>query len=213
MGFRNFVTDMNPLDFSEYMDDFQKYVAADWTVTEVGVATQALADEAFGALLVTNAAADNDSSFSQLVGESFKYVNGKRLHFAARFKVSDATESDFIMGLQITDTTPLAVTDGIWFGKDDGDALLDFHVAKDSTQSDATGIHTMVDDTYVTVEFYYDGSTAGRFQYFVNGVRLGAVALTNAPDDEELTLSFGIQNGEAVAKTMTLDYIRAVVER
>ena len=33
------------------------------------------------------------------------------------------------------------------------------------------------------------------------------------PDDEELTVSFGIQNGAAAAKTMTLDYIIAAVER
>ena len=37
--------------------------------------------------------------------------------------------------------------------------------------------------------------------------------LTNAPDDEDLTISFGIQNGEAAAKTMTIDYILAAVER
>ena len=37
--------------------------------------------------------------------------------------------------------------------------------------------------------------------------------LTNAPDDEDLTVSFGIQNGAAAAKTMTVDYIFAAVER
>jgi hypothetical protein len=31
--------------------------------------------------------------------------------------------------------------------------------------------------------------------------------------DTELTVSFGIQNGEAVAKTMTVDYIFAAKER
>jgi hypothetical protein len=33
------------------------------------------------------------------------------------------------------------------------------------------------------------------------------------PDDEDLTVSFGIQNGEAVAKTMTVDYILAAMDR
>ena len=36
---------------------------------------------------------------------------------------------------------------------------------------------------------------------------------TNLPNDEDLTISFGIQNGEAVAKTMTIDYITMMVER
>ena len=37
--------------------------------------------------------------------------------------------------------------------------------------------------------------------------------LTNVTDDEDLTISFGIQNGAAAAKTMTVDYIFAAVER
>lgn len=198
-------------DFVVFMDDFIKYTAADWTVTEVGVATQALANTSNGDLLITNAAADNDSSFSQLVGEAFAYSATGRLMYKTRFKVSDATQSDFVSGLQITDTTPLAVTDGIYFRKDDGDALLDFVVIKDSTATTVTGVHTMVDDTYVTLEFHYDGS--GTIDYYVDGVLLGSAATTNAPDDEVLTISFGIQNGEAVAKTMTVDYVKAAQDR
>jgi hypothetical protein len=50
-------------------------------------------------------------------------------------------------------------------------------------------------------------------QYAVNGVVGGAVATTNLPDDEDLTVSFALQNGEAVAKTMTVDYIFVAKER
>lgn len=220
MGFReNFDAVGDKLAFHEYFNDFNTYVAADWTITTteagLGSATEALADEQFGALLITNDDADNDADFFQLASESFKYVSGKRLYFAARFKVSDATQSDFVMGLQITDTTPTDVTDGIFFKKDDGDANLDFRVEKDGIGTDEAAIHTMVDDTYVKVEFYYDGRTDSNaaIQVFVDGVRVAGVALTNAPDDELLTVSFGIQNGEAAAKTMTLDYVRAVQER
>jgi len=39
------------------------------------------------------------------------------------------------------------------------------------------------------------------------------VVNTNLPDDEELTVSFGIQNGAAAAKTMTIDYVTAMIER
>ena len=165
-----------------------------------------------GRLLVTNAAADNDSSFSQKVGEGFLFATGKRAFFRALFQVSDATESDFIMGLQITDTTPLAVTDGVFFQKDDDDALLDFHVEKDSVQVDATGIFTVLDATDLEVAFYWDG--IDRIWYGVNGTALGFVTPgASLPDNEELTVSFGIQNGEAVAKTMTVDYIFAAMER
>lgn len=201
----------DPASWHTYFTDFDTYLAADWVVTETGVATQALTDADGGVLLVTNAAADNDASFSQKVGESFLLKTGKRTIFKAKFQVSDATQSDFIAGLQITDTTPLAVSDGVYFQKDDGDADLDFHVTKNGTSTSATAIATVVDATDIVVGFYYDGKVG--IEYFVDDVHLGTSVLTNLPDDEILTVSFGIQNGVAVAKTMSVDYIFAANER
>lgn len=205
----------DPTKFHTFFDDFDRFVAADWTITTTeagaGSATEALTDADGGVLLITNDAADNDNDFFQKVGESFKFETGKKLWFKARFKVSDATQSDFVIGLQITDTSPLDVTDGVFFQKDDGDANLDFHVEKNNTATSASAIHTVVSDTYLSVGFYYNGVDA--VEYFVNDVKLGTSATTNLPDDEELTISFGIQNGEAVAKTMSVDYILAVKER
>jgi len=203
---------LDPTLFHTYFNDFDTYVAGDWTVTEVGTGSRALTNVDGGVLLVTNAAADNDHNFFNKVGESFKFVSGKKLWFKSRFKVSDATQSDFVMGLQITDTTPLAVTDGVYFRKDDGDANLDFVVIKNSTATTVTAVDTVADDTYIVVAFYYDG--ASNIRVFTDNVVADLeVATTNLPDDEELTISFGIQNGEAVAKTMSLDYILVAKER
>lgn len=205
----------DPTKFHTFFDDFDRFNTADWTITttEAGAssASEALANEDGGVLLITNDAADNDNDFFQKVGESFKFESGKKLWFKARFKVSDATQSDFVIGLQITDTSPLDTTDGVFFQKDDGDANLDFHVEKDNSATSATAIATVADATYLTVGFYYNGSD--EVQYFVNDTKLGTLATTNLPNDEELTISFGIQNGEAVAKTMSVDYILAVKER
>lgn len=205
----------DPTKFHTFFDDFDRYVAADWTITTTelgaGSATEALTDADGGVLLITNDAADNDADFFQKVGESFKFQSDKKLWFKARFKVSDATQSDFFIGLQITDTTPLDTTDGVFFQKDDGDASLDFHVEKNNTATSASAIATVVSDTYLSVGFYYNGSDA--IEYFVDDVKLGTSVTTNLPDDEELTISFGIQNGEAVAKTMSIDYILCVKER
>lgn len=205
----------NPGKWHTYFDDFDTYTAADWTITTTeagaGSATEALANEDGGVLLITNDNADNDRDFFNKIGESFLFEAGKKLIFEARFKVNDATESDIIMGLQITDTTPLDVTDGVFFQKDDGDTNIDFHVEKNNTSTDATAIATLADDTYVKLGFYYDGKS--EIQYFVDGVKIGTAATTNLPDDEELTISFGIQNGAAAAKTMSVDYIFAAKER
>lgn len=220
MGFRDVLSNVgNKTAFHEFFDDFDTFATGDWTITTTeagtGSATEALADEQFGALLVTNAAGDDDLDFFQKVGESFKYVSGKRLYFGIRFKTSDATESDIIAGLVITDTTPLAHTDGIAFIKDDGDANIDFIVTKDSTETEQAAVGTLADDTYVTLEFYYDGATHdnANIQVFVDGTRVAGVALTNVPDDENLTITFGVQNGEAAAKTLTVDWVRAFQER
>lgn len=206
---------LDPTQVHVFFDDFDRYVAGDWTITTTeggsGDATEALADVDGGVLLITNDDADNDLDFFQKKGESFLMASGKKAWFKARFAVSDATQSDFVMGLQITDTSPLAVSDGIFFQKDDGDTNLDFHVEKDGTATSASAIATVADATYLIVGFYYNGVDA--IEYYVNDVKIGTLAVTNLPDDEELTISFGIQNGEAAAKTMSVDYIFAAKER
>ncbi len=208
---------LDPSQLHTYFNDFDTYAAAEWTVTETQAgATQALTNVDGGVLLLTNSAADNDLNALQKVGESFKFESGKKLFFKAKFSVSDATQSDFVMGLQITDATPLAVTDGVYFIKNDGDTNLDFVVVKDSTASTASAITTVSNATYITVGFYYNGVDEVVYAASTNSSNptvLGKLATTNLPDDEELTISFAIQNGEAVAKTMSIDYIFAAKER
>lgn len=199
-------------NFHTYFEDFDYYTAGDWTVTETDAgATQALTDGDGGLLLITNTAADNDLVSLQKKGESFRFASGKALFFEARFKVSDATQSDVVIGLQITDTTPLDVTDGVFFIKADGAATVDFRVEKNNTATTASAIATMANDTYIRLGFYYDGSSA--VQYFVNGTYTGSSVTTNLPDDEDMTVTIAIQNGEAAAKTMTVDYIYVAKER
>lgn len=201
-----------PTLFHTYMEDFDYYVAGDWTVTETDAgATQALTDGDGGLLLITNTAADNDLVVLQKKGESFRFAAGKKLFYEARLKVSDATQSDIVFGLQLTDTTPLDVTDGVFFIKADGAATVNLLVEKNNTATTASSIATMEDDTFIRLGFFYNGSDA--VQYFVNGVLGGSMAITNLPDDEDLTVSIALQNGEAVAKTMTVDYIFVAKER
>lgn len=207
----------DPTQVHTWFDDFDQYVAADWTITETGTGTRAVGNLDNGILVVTNGASDDDANFLQWSGntnaatvETWKFVSGKPLWFKSRFKISDATQSDLVLGLQITDTTPLAVSDGVYFLKADGSTTLNLLVTKNST-STTTAAATLANDTYVTVGFVYDG--ASRIDIYVNDVRVGSSVTTNLPDDEELTISFGIQNGEAVAKVLSLDYIFVSKER
>ena len=116
------------------------------------------------------------------------------------------------MGLGITDTTPLDTTDGVFFISADGDAGLDFLVEKDNTATTTEDVATMADDTFITTTWFIDPDASKVFYSVDNAAPVGVVN-TNLPDDEELTVSFGIQNGEAAAQTMTIDYVVAAVER
>ena len=201
--------------YHTYFEDFDYYTAADWTVTETQAgATQALTDGDGGLLLITNTAADNDLVSLQKVGESFRFASGKPLFFEARFKVSDATDSDVVMGLQVTDTTPLDVTDGIYFIKADGSTSANLVCRKNATTGSnvASAVATLADDTFVTLGWYYDGQ--GTLAYSVNGTVTGSMSASSSYlPDTDLTVSFAIQNGAAAAKTMTVDYIYAAKQR
>jgi len=209
---------LDPSRFHNYFNDFNLFndgVPADWVVTTVetgtGSASEVIQDEDGGVLLLTNDDALFDSDFLQLTNETFKFEVGKKLYFKSRIKVSDDTQPAFIMGLQIRDTTPLDVTDGVFFQKDGNDTDLDFHVEKDNVATTATAIHTIVSDTYLDVGFFYNGIDAVAF--YVNDEELGTLPVTNLPDDEELTVSFGVQNAQFVPNSMSIDYIFVAKER
>lgn len=218
--YRNFDWNAARSDFSTLFTDFHSYATADWVITTTeagdGSATEVLG--AGGALVITNDAADNDLDAFQWAGgtgavaETFKFAAGKKLQFAARFKLLEVLQADLMIGLYITDTDPIGgVSDGIYFRKVDGDATLSLVAEKDTVES-AVEVTDLVADTYVTAEFYYDGSNA-KIMAYIDGALAGSVPLTNVPDDEEIALSFVIQNGQAVANVLTIDYIGATQQR
>ena len=204
--------------FYGYSNDFFTYTATDWTVTSVdggsdsGEVIQATSS-AGGALIVTTNDADDDSEELQLKGEAFKLSTSKRAYFSTRFKLSDATQSDMLIGLTITDTTAIdAVSDGVFFSKDDGDTNLDFRVEKDGTETATAAVATVADDTFITATFFIDPDRDAVY-YSINNAEPVKVVNTNLPDDEELTITIAIQAGAAAAKSLVVDYITAIIER
>lgn len=221
----------DPTKWHVFFDDFDEFsavledatTAARWTATDTNttLATVLLVDGDGGILSVTNTAADNDAIFLQWRGnmaaaaavhETFRFATGKRMFFKTRFQISDATQSDFVIGLQITDATPLDVTDGIFFIKADDAATVEFRVEKDNVASTVAAFTTLANATWVELAFAYDGRST--FTVYVDGVARGSITTTaNAPDDEDLAVSFGLQNGAAAAKNALIDYIFVAKER
>jgi hypothetical protein len=216
-GNRKTLVDAFGPDVVKFFEDFTGIVAASdalvgWTTTLVeaggGESTVTIPDGSAGTLLLTTDAAENDGINLQKIGENFGFsANQQATYFGIRLKISDAAQSDILAGLCITDTDLLgAMTDGVYFRKVDGSAALAAVTEKNSSETETAAVHTMVADTFVTLEFFFDGSSVA---FFVDGVQVANHTLT-IPDDELLTPSIHFLTGEAVAKTATVDWVRVL---
>jgi hypothetical protein len=213
---------MDPTQSFQFFEDFASVnvgtTGTDWLATNVGsTPTYVAASVDGGAVLITNTGGANDSCFIQWQGKNAGtaiapclITAGKRAWFKARFKVSDATLSIVVMGLQNVDTTPAVVSDGVFFIKPTAAATVNFVVEGGSTATTTSAVATMANDTWIDVGWQYNG--IDKVIYYINNTAVGTAVITNLPT-AALTPSFGIQNGEAVAKTMTVDYIFFASER
>jgi hypothetical protein len=203
----------DPSKFHQFFDDFDTYQLTEWTQT-LNTGTIARGDQDGGVVILTTVTTtDNAFTGQQHTAQTFLGELTKKLWFKSRFKLSDAIETDGIIGLYVTDTDPVATlpTDGIFFMKDDGDALLDFHVRNGGVSSSLTGIATLVNDTFVEVAFYYDKTAV---LAYVNGIRVGSLPLANFPSGDLMRVSMGVQNGSAVGtRVMTVDHIFVAKQR
>jgi hypothetical protein len=123
----------------------------------------------------------------------------------------------------IRDTDPLSstagdgVTDGIFFMSEDGTGNIYLHCQKNSTTGQLSTLltSTFTVATQTEFAFYWDG--VSEIKVFKDSVHVQSISLTTSPDtylpDTELTVSFGVKNGEAVAKVMTIDYVFCAQER
>jgi hypothetical protein len=197
-------------------DDFLKDLGAvDWTVTKTGAGTNVITDAANGVLLITNAAADNDKTQYLSKGQSFILKPGFPLYVEGRFKINEVVQSDFFFGLVDAEYLGASTAHGVYFHKDDGSASLLIAVEDSTVVVDLdTGIDAVA-ATYVVLAFHYDGAGTVRWFVFTDaGIVLAQGEITAGfPLNEELFLGFGAMNGEAVAKNLSVDYVKAVMAR
>lgn len=187
----------------------------EWTITRVeagaGESTITRIDGIGGYARITTDANENDGINAQLIGEAFELTSDQFLYFGAfGILLSDATQSDFFLGLAITDTDILGgVTDRIGFEKLDGATDLKAMLEKDSTETLSASLATLVDATAFDIEFFWDGPN-NRVEFFVNGASASVPAVTNLPNDEALRLSWHFLAGAAAVKTMDIDRLTVI---
>ena len=200
----HFVQNFTQLPIDDTTGDPTEYAT---TVVEAGAgdSTIALTPGAGGLAVMTSAANENDGIQIQLNGEAFLMDDAYPLYCGCRFKVEDADQTDFLFGVCITDTTLLGgMTDGVYVQTVDATAAMTLEIEKDSTAT-KIAIGTLTDDTFVIVEFIFDGTN---IDCWVDGTLQTRPVNTNLPDDEELTPSLAMLTGEAVANTVTIDWLR-----
>lgn len=163
-----------------------------------------------GALKIATDDAENDGANVQLKGEAFKMdATTTNTYFGINLQINDATQSDLLVGLCITDTGLLGgMTDGVYFECLDGSTDINFVLEKDSTETtSATAVGTLADATNITLEFFFDGTYVDAW---VDGVLQTRLATTNLPNNEYLTPSIHLLTGEAAVQTLTVNWWRVV---
>lgn len=200
-------------DEHRYIDDFNVFSATNWTTTVVGTSTPALVAGDGGILGITTSATSADSTFMQKTIEGYSMETGKPAWFAARLQVSSLTTA-IVMGLQVTDTTPLDGTDGIYFLSTTATGAITGIVRKNATTGSASvACGTLVAATYTELAWYWDGKdTVAFYQDRVQKGSITGVAVNYLPDTT-MTISFGVQSNSATAKTMLIDYFYASKSR
>ena len=206
------------VDAISYMQDFASLPTDDtttyptgWTTTLVdggvdGLDSAGIGTTAGGVLKILTNDAEDDGQNMQLIGESFLPAADKPLYFGIKLQIDDATETDFIVGLCITDTALLGgMTDGIYFEKVDGATSISFVTEVGSTETQTDSLGTLADATDVTLEFYAESNTS--IKAYINGVLVATH--TAGITAEELTPSIHFLTGDATANTMEADWLRA----
>lgn len=181
-----------------------------YTVTQVAVglgSALAVGDEVPGCIEITTGATENDGFSIQLLGEPFLLASKKPCYFGVKLKIGDATQTDFIAGLCITDTTLLGgMTYGAYFRKADGSTAVSF-ILENNTAETAGAAHTLANDIFVTLEFFFDGTNV---DFWVDGTQKTRIVQTNLPSTEELTPSLEFLTGEGNTNIMTVEWARCI---
>lgn len=221
--FANLPLALDP-DYFCYFNDFVKandYNTSDWTITTVeggtGDASEAISTtEVGGALVITNDDADTDSDSLQFTAAApFNFASGKRHWFESRLKMSSLT-STMMVGLAITDTTPLDASDRVNFRVSSGSSgaiLCQADSTADSAVSTSSG-ESMVADTYAQLGWYWDG--IGTVTYFVNRKKVATTSSGIPAASQALQLTLYLANGATApdaAKAMSIDYVFIAQER
>ena len=226
-AFENLKMSMWPDQFT-YFDDFEQGAldaTHNWTIVkDTGASAAIAADGTGGEVNLTSAATtDNDGASIQAKQESFALPTsaGKKLYFESRVKISDATQTDFLVGFTEAFTTnpenALLSANVIGFVKVDGTAIVKGTTESGGTQTlvefaDTTK-STMENDTYVTLGLVATkGTNLDKVEFYINRNKVGQ-STTNIPTANMKVMAMSVSGDTTGTKVTTIDYIMAAQDR
>ena len=226
-AFENLKMSMWPDQFT-YFDDFNQGAldaTHNWTIVKDSSATAAVvADSLNGEVNLTSAnTTDNDGASIQAKQESFALPTtaGNKLYFETRVKISDATQTDFLVGFTETFATnpenALLSSNVIGFVKVDGSAIVKGTTESGDTQTlvefaDTTK-STMENDTYVTLGLVATkNDSTNKVQFYINRNLVGT-STTNIPTANMKVMAMSVSGDATGQKVTTIDYIMAAQDR
>jgi hypothetical protein len=223
----------DPTDISVDFEDFNQYVAGDWTVTNTTThQTIGLVAGNGGIISTAGGASSTTSDIGAIQANPLNFNIATNAivstapptqvgWFYCAFKTTTAANDQLQIGVA-SSIAALTPTDGIYFNKAAGSAAITFVVRKSSTSLAATAystgsttVATLVNDTFIKLGWYYDGK--GNIDVFVNdakvcsvdvGISTGTVVAT-FPKATNLGMGFGCKAAATAPTTadMIVDYM------
>jgi|10_taG_2_1085330.scaffolds.fasta_scaffold00158_25 hypothetical protein len=177
-----------------------------------------------GILEILHGTGDNEATFMTAINHCFKFdtssSTARNIWWECRIKTSDISGTGFFIGLgsaagsEETDADGADIEDACGFYVADGAAseVLTLLTAEDDNETATSLSHTVVDDTYMTLSFYFSGPD---IKAYVNGSLKATVGrgTTGFPDGTIVFPYISVAAREGAANTVSVDYIRCCMER
>lgn len=142
------------------------------------------------------------------VMEGFKMATNRDFWLRLRFQATTANDIVLWAGVAITDTSLAATggpTDGIGFSIADGDASINYNIAKNWNGSTGkTAVDTGWDLSDATETVLGIRMLDGVLTFWNGSTSILAASLANLPDDEDLALSISVEAGNGAARTFAI---------
>ena len=206
----------DPTEVALDFEEFQQYVAADWTVTNTtSHDTIGLVAGAGGILGIAGGAstASTDVGAIQANPLNINFASTQQVWFYTGLKSLSALNEALIAGIATSNAT-MAPTDGIYFSKAAASANIDLVIRKSSTSTTLATVTTLVADTYTRLGFHYNGKDT--VDVYVNDVKVASTTtMTNLPTATAMGMTVGVKASATSPTTglLSVDWLMSAQER